>query len=102
MFTSAREALAASHHITGSWRRTGAFLGLSGSEARWIVLSGREPRKPEIRAALGLSVQQTVTGAVVLAPERVCACGCRRSFVPVVPHQRRLPGHPRRRAVDRN
>jgi hypothetical protein len=81
-----------------TWRhiRASYFPGVPAGTL-CAVARGREPRKPEIRRALGLPVDP-----VILATPRVCACGCGISYVPIVPHQRRLPGHPRRRAVDRN
>jgi hypothetical protein len=85
-------ALAASHAVTGSWEATGAFLGVSGGLAYRIAVDGYEPRSIEARSRVGLPVNP-----VALASAILCGCGCGIAFLPVVPHQKRMPGHPRRR-----
>lgn len=76
-----------------SWRFVAAGLGVPLGTLWRFCHDSYEPKKPEIRRALGLPVDP-----VVLAAPRVCACGCGISYVPIVPHQVRLPGHPRRRS----
>ena len=107
-FTSPSEALTASHHITGSWRITGAFLGLSGAEARYLALTGREPRAAHLRLTVGLPTSietipaagtDVTPGSLTLTSSRTCACGCGRSFLPRTWNQVRIPGHPRRRST---
>jgi hypothetical protein len=56
------------------------------------IAKGREPKKPAIRAALGLPIDP-----VLLAEPRECDCGCRTAFIPRTPNQKRMPGHPRHR-----
>lgn len=56
------------------------------------IAKGRVPKKHAVRAALGLPIE-----AVQLAEPRECDCGCRTVFLPRVPNQKRMPGHPRRR-----
>jgi len=58
------------------------------------VAKGREPRKSSVRIALGLPVDP-----VILPEITVCSCGCGQCFVGKVPHQKRLPGHARRRTI---
>jgi len=105
-FTSPAAALMASYHITGSWRVTGRSLDLSGAYARYLALTGREPRAHHLRLNVGLpaSVETIPTpgtdvtpGSLTLTSSRPCACGCGRSFLPRTWNQRRIPGHPRRR-----
>ena len=55
---------------------------------------GYEPKKDRIRHALGLPVE-----ARILSEPRQCDCGCGEWFYPKVPHQKRLPGHARRRTI---
>lgn len=86
------DALVSSHRITGSWEATGAFLGVSGGLAYRIAVDGYEPRSVEARSKLGLPCDP-----VALASARLCDCGCGIAFLPIVPHQVRIPGHPRRR-----
>jgi hypothetical protein len=78
------------------WTALAEEVGVPTTTLWRFCHDGYEPRKPSIRMALGLPVDP-----IVLAAPRVCACGCGISYVPIVPHQVRLPGHPRRREARR-
>lgn len=70
------------------------------------MAKGIEPRRPAIRAALGLpplfhlspgAGVQIAEGSIVLRDSRRCACGCGGNFVPNAWNHRYLPGHRRHR-----
>lgn len=75
-----------------TWRAMSPLYGGIPAGTLCAIAKGRVPRKPSVRAALGLPVE-----AITLAEPRECDCGCRTVFVPRVPNQKRMPGHRRRR-----
>lgn len=80
-------------HGTRTWRDIqAAFYPTVPAGTLASVAKGRDPQRKSIRVALGLPVDP-----IPLATPRVCACGCGIPFLPRVPNQKRLPGHPRRR-----
>ena len=82
------------HEAGASFRQIARFR-FDGRVSYGVVaraVAGIEPANPEIRRALGLPIEPEL-----LAAPRLCECGCQTWFIPKVPHQKRLPGHPRRR-----
>ena len=71
-----------------------------------IVHQGYEPRRQDIREALGLPVRIELSpangavaqpGSLFIRSSVPCACGCGISFIPRHPQQRYLPGHRKHR-----
>lgn len=100
-----QERLIALHGTLGSWRRVAARFPGVPPGTLCAVAHGREPRKPEIRAALGLPPlervevalgHQVTAGSVVLRDSRPCLCGCGGHLIPSAWNHVYLPGHRRR------
>jgi hypothetical protein len=91
--TPQQRALSA-YGVYGSWRRVAAHWRLSVATVIRVA-GGYEPKRADLRAALGLPPRGTVdlapgititSGAMVITSSRVCPCG--QSFIPNHPARR--------------